>query len=195
MSTDQHEHSDPRVERTRAAILDAARDLLMTDGPDAVTHVHVAAQARVSRTTIYKHYPSRPDLIRATIEHVGTPFPNSLTGDVRADLRAFVDDVVKDLGNDARSRAFITLLERAHHDEEIASVRDGLVCDAQAHFATLVEHGIEQGVLRDDIDVDIAIASVMGTFFFRRFMADEPVDGDLADRVVSNFLECYGVSG
>ena len=183
---------DPRVERTRAAILDAARDLLMEQGPDAVTHVNVAGAARVSRTTAYKHYPTRGDLMRAAIEHVGKPFPSEITGDIRTDLRAFLADVVSDLGNAVHSRAFITLLERAHHDAEIAAVRDGLVCDAEDHFAEMIQGAIERGELRPDIDVELAMSSVIGTFFFRRFMANESIDSALADRVVDHFLDCYG---
>ena len=187
-----HELLDPRVERTRAAILDAARDLLMEQGPDAVTHVNVAGAARVSRTTAYKHYPTRGALMRAAIEHVGKPFPSEITGDIRADLRAFVADVVNDLGNAVHSRAFITLLERAHHDPEIDAVRNSLVCDAEEHFAEMIRGAIERGELRPDVDVELAMSSVMGTFFFRRFMANDAVDAALADRVVDHFLYCYG---
>jgi AcrR family transcriptional regulator len=196
MSTTEQEHIDaavdPRVERTRAAILDAARDLLMESGPDAVTHGHVATQARVSRTTAYKHYPTRGDLLRATIEHVGRPFPMELTGDIEADLRAFVHDVADDLGNDEHARAFITLMERAQHDPEIAAVRDGLVCDAEDQFRSMVTNAVTAGQLRHDLDVDIAMAGLMGAFFFRRFMANEPVDADYTDRVVTEFLRAHG---
>ena len=111
---------------------------MMTDGPVAITHGHVAEAANVSRTTVYKHYPTRGDLLRATIEHVGRPFPADLTGDFATDLRSFVADVADDLGNDEHARAFITLMERAQHDPEIAAVRDDLVCDAEDQFRTMV---------------------------------------------------------
>lgn len=185
---------DPRVERTRAAILDAARDLLMESGPDAVTHAHVATHARVSRTTAYKHYPTRGDLLRATIEHVGRPFPAELTGDFAADLRSFVADLVDDLGKDEHARAFITLMERAQHDPEIAAVRDGLVCDAEDQFRAMVTEAVDAGQLRADLDVEVAMGSLMGTFFFRRFMANDVVDPDYADRVVEHFLRGYSAT-
>jgi AcrR family transcriptional regulator len=184
---------DPRVERTCAAILDAARDLLMASGPDAVTHSHVATHARVSRTTAYKHYPTRADLLRATIEHVGRPLPVELTGDIATDLRSFVADIVDDLGKDEHSRAFITLMERAQHDPEIAAVRDGLVCEVEEQFRAMVADAVAAGRLRDDTDVEIAMAGLMGAFFFRRFMANAPVDVGYTDRVVADFLRSYAV--
>ena len=94
---------DPRIERTRAAIMEAAADLMMADGPTEVTHVNVAAAANVSRTTVYKHYPTRADLLRSTVEATGksVPDPADFTGDVRADLERFFADLVADLGAEA----------------------------------------------------------------------------------------------
>jgi AcrR family transcriptional regulator len=184
-------HVDPRVERTRAAILDAARELLMSEGPDAVTHAQVAANANVSRTTVYKHHPDRGALILATIEQVGRPFPEDLTGDFRTDLLAFLDDLVNDLSNDQHTKAFATLIERAQHDPEIAGVRDQIMCDGIDHFQMMMKRAIERGDLRDDIDLELAMSGLLGTFFFRRFMANQPVDHALAERVVDHFITTY----
>ena len=45
--------NDPRIERTRAAVLEAGVTILFDKGPEAVTHAAVASDARVSRTTVY----------------------------------------------------------------------------------------------------------------------------------------------
>jgi AcrR family transcriptional regulator len=49
-------------------ILDAVEDLLESDGFDKWQLRDVAEIARVSLATIYKHFPSRDDLILATVE-------------------------------------------------------------------------------------------------------------------------------
>ena len=79
---------DPRTERTRRAIEEAARQLLDEGGPDAVTHVNVASTAHVSRTTVYNHWPSQADLLRDTIESLGKVMVgvDQLTGELRVDL-------------------------------------------------------------------------------------------------------------
>jgi AcrR family transcriptional regulator len=51
-----------------AVILDAVEELLESDGFDKWQLRDVAEIARVSLATIYKHFPSREDLILATVE-------------------------------------------------------------------------------------------------------------------------------
>jgi len=62
-------HIDPRVERSRAVITSAATDLLMEGGVHAVTVDAVIARSGVARSTIYRHFPTRADLIIAVYRH------------------------------------------------------------------------------------------------------------------------------
>ena len=188
--TDPRTVLDPRTERSRLAILDAARELLQTDGPDAVTHAQVAAAANVSRTTVYKHHPTRADLIRAAIE-VGKPFGDQRTGDLRTDLSNFVGHLVEEFADDDKARAFAAFMERALSDPELAGVRDEMMCDGVDQFADLMRAGAAAGVLCADIDVDLALSGLVGTFIFRRFMTNQPVDEEVAGRVIDHFLEQY----
>ena len=53
----------PRSERARAAVLAAATDLLVSGQIDAVTMEAIAARSGVSKSTIYKWWPSRAHVI------------------------------------------------------------------------------------------------------------------------------------
>lgn len=181
--------TDPRTQRTRAAIADAARDLLEESGPDAVTHGQVATRARVSRTTVYKHHATRADLLRAAVDHVGKPFPHEPTGDLRTDLRSFVAHLVEDLTDDERALVFVTFLQRAIQDPEVGTVRDEMIRDATEHFAAMLRAGVRSGQIRADVDPELALAGLAGTFLFRRFMAGDAVDEAGADRIVEAFLD------
>lgn len=180
--------TDPRVERTSAAVLDAAWTLLIESGPDAVGHGQVAAAANVSRTTVYKHFPTRADLLRATIEVMGKPLPTELTGDLRTDLQRMLADLLADFGDERRTRAIAAMIERAQHDQTVAGVRDDLVGEAREQFRTIVLRGVAAGELRSDIDVDLAFAELLGTLFFIRFMEGGAVDADLGARLIDRFL-------
>ena len=188
MTTPEPSTRDPRVERTHAAVLHASYELLIAEGPDAVTHAQVAVAAGVSRTTVYKHFPTRGELLRQTIEVMGKPVPTELTGDLRTDLLALLDDLVADLGDDQRTRAVATMMERAQHDATVAEVRDSVVCEAVDQFRTIIDGGVASGTLRKGIDVDLAMAGLVGIFFFKRFMVGEPVDTALAERAVDAFI-------
>src|SRR5437667_9583381 len=65
---------DPRTTRSRDAILNAARTLLLCDGPAGVTHQRVAAEAGVGRATVYRHWPQPEQLLLDVMAGVDLPF-------------------------------------------------------------------------------------------------------------------------
>ncbi len=183
-------HDDPRVGRTRAAIVDAAADLMMADGPVAVTHGNVAEAANVSRTTVYKHYPTRTDLLRSTIQAIGKHVPDvsELTGDLRADLGTFFGDLLGDLTDEQRAPMMAAMMERALHDTSFAAVRDELICEFEPTFRSLLDGAAERGELRSGIDAKLALASIAGSFVFLRFMSPWGLDDVIAGRVLDEFV-------
>jgi AcrR family transcriptional regulator len=63
---------DPRVTRTRSVVLDAAATLLAERGYAAFTMDALVERTGVSKTTMYKHWPSRTGLIAATVGAMAT---------------------------------------------------------------------------------------------------------------------------
>lgn len=57
-------------DRTRKAILDAAKELIASEGVDAVSVSSVARLANVNRGTAYLHFKDREELMDATISSV-----------------------------------------------------------------------------------------------------------------------------
>ncbi|MFM0210717.1 TetR/AcrR family transcriptional regulator [Paraburkholderia sediminicola] len=57
----------PKDPAKRAALLNAARDLFLRFGPDGVTVDEIAAQAGVSKVTLYANFTDRDALIEAVI--------------------------------------------------------------------------------------------------------------------------------
>jgi AcrR family transcriptional regulator len=62
--------ANARSRRTRAALLAATREILETDGFDALTMTAVAERAGVTRRAVYMHFPSRADLVDGLFQHV-----------------------------------------------------------------------------------------------------------------------------
>lgn len=181
---------DPRVGRTRAAVIEAASDLLVSEGPGAITHANVAAAANVSRTTVYNHWPTREDLLRTTIDSVGrfTPDESDLTGPIRTDLDTLCEHLIADLIDDQRAPMIANLMERALHDAAVVSVRDEFAALFEQAFRVAFERAIERGELRADIDVHRSLASIVGSFLFSRFMSSDEFDRAYADQVLDDFV-------
>ena len=183
-------NDDPRVERTRAAVIEAASDLLVADGPGAITHANVAQAANVSRTTVYNHWPTREDLLRAAIDSLGrvTPDERELVGPIRADLGTLCEHLVVDLLDDQRAPMIANMMERALHDPTIVTVRDEFLERFEVAFRVAVDRAIERGELRGDVDVRRGIASIVGSFLFARFMSSSGFDRSYADAVLDDFV-------
>lgn len=180
---------DPRTERVRAAVLEAAFALLMEEGPGAVTHVQVAAAARVSRTTVYKHFPTRAELLRTTIETYEQPIRTQVTGDLRTDLRALLGHLFEDLADDRRSCAFAAMLERALHDDVVAQVRNDIVEQGARTFATIISNGIARGEVRSDVDLEFAMGTLVGPVLLRRYLRGDALRTDELDGFLERFIE------
>lgn len=66
MTDEKQERSDSR--RNRQAVVAAAIEVLPTD-PTA-SMATIAERSGLGRTTVYRHFPARADLVRALFEHV-----------------------------------------------------------------------------------------------------------------------------
>jgi TetR/AcrR family transcriptional regulator, mexJK operon transcriptional repressor len=88
---------EPRSARKRAAILDAATTLFLRNGYLGTSMDEIAALARVSKQTVYKHFADKHGLFSAivagAVDAAGDPVLEDATGladtdDLAADLRA-----------------------------------------------------------------------------------------------------------
>ncbi|WP_372749022.1 TetR/AcrR family transcriptional regulator [Litorivivens sp.] len=70
---------------TREAILEAARTVLSSDGPDALSLTKVANLAGINRGTAYQHFETREELIKATVEWVSNHLSTTIFGEVGVD--------------------------------------------------------------------------------------------------------------
>lgn len=181
---------DPRVERTHAAVGDAAAALLLGGGPDAITHQQVAQAAGVSRTTVYKHWPDRSDLLRAAVEAVDTAIREAppVHDNVRDDLRHLLGLLTRDLSDDVRATLTATLIERSQHDPTVAGVRDSMVAHISGAFGELIRRAIERGELDVRVDPDRSLASLAGALIFTRLLAGRPVDDTFVEALIDDFV-------
>ncbi|MET9342388.1 TetR/AcrR family transcriptional regulator [Nonomuraea sp. NPDC003804] len=89
-----------RAERSRRAIVAAAREVFLRDGFDASVDV-VAATAGVSKVTVYNHFGCKEDLFTAVVEDALDEIGSTLS-QVKADVLA-AEDVREVLTRTARA--------------------------------------------------------------------------------------------
>ncbi|SDU54979.1 TetR/AcrR family transcriptional regulator [Gordonia westfalica] len=108
MTTVGRTSTDARSVRSRTALLDAARGLVLEQGSGAITISAICQRAQVSRPTFYQHYSSPDellaDMVRSRFDDILASVPES----DRDDTPAVIRRVLADIG--AQPRAFAGLL-------------------------------------------------------------------------------------
>jgi AcrR family transcriptional regulator len=87
----------PRSPHVEAAVLEAVLDLLVEGGYDAVSFQRVAARAGVGQPTVYRRWPTKPELVEAAVFSLEGWHPPRRTGRLRKDLRALAIQLVDGL--------------------------------------------------------------------------------------------------
>src|ERR1700683_2837051 len=70
MTAASTQNVDPRVARTRATVLGAAIDLLAERGYSGFSVEGVVERTGIAKTTLYRHWPTRDDLLAAAISRL-----------------------------------------------------------------------------------------------------------------------------
>ena len=81
---------DKRVERSKASVLAETYRQLTQSGLSGVSIDEVSRASGVSKTTIYRHWPSRSALLIDACSRLGGAYPPPDTGTVQADLHALL---------------------------------------------------------------------------------------------------------
>ncbi|MBV6696581.1 TetR/AcrR family transcriptional regulator [Kitasatospora aureofaciens] len=181
-----------RSERSRAAVLAAASELVAEVGFGKLTIEAIAARAGVGKQTIYRWWPSKGavvfDAFLAASEHDGSlALPD--TGDLAADLRTALRPAVDNLADPAFDRTARALTaeivtDPALHDEYRARLLDPLLEVTRERFRS----AREAGQIAPDADLDLAVELLYGPLHYRWLYRLGPLDHAQADRLVEAVL-------
>jgi AcrR family transcriptional regulator len=171
----------PRDAQAEQAILQATVELLSEVGFNQLSIEAVAARAGVGKPTIYRRWPSKPELVLDAVERLAPPFPTADTGDPLTDLRQIVPELIVGLTSSPVARATIALAGDAEMTRRLG---EQYLWPRRAGIAVILHRAIAAGELRADVDVEMAIDLMLGASVYRWLVTAQPVDADTARRVV-----------
>jgi AcrR family transcriptional regulator len=147
----------PRLDRTSVAILDAAAHVFSEQGPGA-NLAAVASEAGVSRATLYRYYPSREALLEALVVHALSQASDRLgdAGLERAPVEEAIERIVRALMA-VGDRFAVVASEQLKCDPAIPDRLIG------APVRAVLERGVREGVIRDDMSAETLGALFGGT--------------------------------
>ena len=158
----------PRSEQAHQAIVEATLTLLDEGGYTALTIEAVAERAGVGKTTIYRRWPSKLELVVEAISELRPPGPPEDTGSLAGDFAAFARGQVSRVARTALPRIAPRLISEAVSDPELhAAVMSDVIEPVRDALRTVLRRGVERGELRPDLDLELATDLVHGTVIYR----------------------------
>jgi AcrR family transcriptional regulator len=180
--------------RTRATVLGAAIDLLAERGYSGFSVEQVVERSGVAKTTLYRHWRTRNDLLAAAVAELdgGGPLPD--TGSVRQDLVDLLARRVQAARTRQWNRCMPALVEAAAYNPELAEIIASLTWQMLEQIETLLQRGIERGELRHDLDLQLAASALIGPMVFRRLLLHEAPTIQRVSAVIDLLLQGIAVS-
>ncbi|HEY1641893.1 MAG TPA: TetR/AcrR family transcriptional regulator [Streptosporangiaceae bacterium] len=181
--------ADPRVGRSRAVIRQAALDELAEAGYGAFTIESVAARAGAGKSTIYRHWRDKLDLIADAFESAHEHLVPAVADGTAADqIRQLVAHVAEVTADSTFSRCIPALIEGARHDRRLREFHHGYSARRRASLTSLISAGIATGEFAATIDPELAAQAILGAVFYGRLMAADPFDPARAGELVAAVL-------
>lgn len=180
---------DPRVVRSRAVVLEAARNLLRDKGFRGVTVQAVADTCGVAKTTIYRQWADRNELLLDTFESFGDLDPLTLVGTLREDLCALLNGLVSGLVTSDWAEALPALAEAAERDSAFRPLCAEFVARRRRRFVERLERAVSTGELAVSTDIELVVSLLAGPLFYRRLITRQPLDSTLVSCLVDVVID------
>ena len=179
----------PRSDKSRLAILQAARELIEENGPAGLTMEAIAARAGVGKPTIDRWWPDRHSVAMAALRSSEATAPaasrsRSALSSLAKQMRAVVEVFSTPVG-----RNVATMIASADRDSEISKAfRNHFVMTRRDEGRQLLLQAIETGEIRNDANIDIILDMLYGALFFRLLMGHAPLDDALVKKLIAEAL-------
>lgn len=174
---DTAEWVSPRVMRTKARVVAAAREILLTHGPAALTYTSLARRGVATRQTLYKHWPTPQALLVAVVlasPNTSYPKPGPDAGVV---ITEFLLSLRDGLTDPPTAAAFLAVAAQAPYDPVSASaLRDLISGRTDALNNLLVQTSVS-------IDAD-DYALLTGPVLLHVLFSHSPIDVRFVRRIV-----------
>ena len=173
--TDRHEQ-----------ILQSTIDELQAVGYDRMTMDAVAERAGASKATLYRHWPSKAELVVAAIRYMKGVDTATLpdTGSVRTDLLTLLSGAMNSSGHEQLC-VMRGMISACGADPELARAFQEQVIDAKrAGALQILARAQERGEVSEAADIQFLVDAAPAMLIFRHLLTPHDVDEAYLARLV-----------
>ena len=183
---------EPRIARTREVVFAAAMEVVAERGFAGASIEAIAQRAGVARSTIYRNWPTRIDLL---LEAVGSQIGRIealAEGDLRADLVNIVTHLADLLTSGQTGSVVASIILEARHDSELEELRQRFLEGRRSALDAVLSEAVTRGDLPIDADVRLLGDELAAQVLFRALILRAGIDSRWVESHVDRCLERYG---
>jgi AcrR family transcriptional regulator len=174
-----------RSARVRAAAITATLAELAESGYSALSLESVARRAGVHKTTLYRRWGTREDLVlEAMLERAGERVSVPDTGSLREDLLELARTAAANAASPEVAAMARAAVAQMPHDSRLAAANHRFWDERLALDGAIVEQAIERGEVAAETRPRQVIESVLGPIHLRLLLTGEPINDAFLSGIV-----------
>ena len=157
----------PRSTASHQAILRATLELLAEVGFEAMSIEAVATRGRVGKTTIYRRYRSKEELVADAIESVREEIAVPDTGNLWADIDALIEDAASNTLTPLGRQTVAMIISSAASNSGFAQIYwDKYLHPRRQSFAIVIERAQARNEVPKDLDPGLVFDTMSGIMLY-----------------------------
>jgi AcrR family transcriptional regulator len=174
----------PKDGRIDKDVVVAVLNLLKAKGYRHVTIERVAKTVNRARTSLYRRWPSKRQLVAYAVLSTLNAVPIADSGSIREDLISAVESLRRAFSGPL-GQALPGLIADMAHDAELARIiRDEVLVPRRASIKQAISRGVDRGEIRGDIPTDSLIDLLTAPFYFRALFGHARINRPLIETIV-----------
>jgi AcrR family transcriptional regulator len=174
-----------RSARVRARAIAATLAELAEAGYSALSLESVARRAGVHKTTLYRRWGTRKDLVlEAMLDRAGGHISVPDTGSLQDDLLELARTAAANAASPEVAAMARATAAQLPHDARLAAANRRFWTERLALDATIVVRAIERGEASRETDPERVIEALLGPIHLRLLLTGEPIDRPFLEGIV-----------
>jgi AcrR family transcriptional regulator len=179
--------TDARVARSVRSGLEAVLRIFAEEGPEQVTHARVAELSGLHRATVYRHWPTRDDLLSDALSDASFQVQIEPTGDLHRDLVSCLM-AARDILASPFGPVVTAIIDRSESSPKVQALKTGIVRSATNSIRETLLRAVDQGELPRKLDIETAVDQLAGPVTHRRLISGHDISPAYIDTVVKTFI-------
>lgn len=157
----------PRSAESHQAMLQATLELLAEVGFEAMSVEGIAARAGVGKTTIYRRYSGKEELVAAAIEQVRAEVVIPNTGKLWNDMDALIEQSAQITLSPIGRQAVAMIVSSAAGNAQFAKIYWAKYLEPRrAAFAIVIERAKDRKEIQADLDPGLVFDAMSGIMLY-----------------------------